>query len=488
MTKPGIPKKSPGDSSNAKHLRASASSSNRRRDALANSASESGICPLCHGVGYLRLNVPPGHPDFGRAVPCQCKAREREEQRLHDLLQASNLGLLTRMTFETFVPEGHGLNPQAQDNLRKAYEKALHYAQEPQGWLILKGSYGCGKTHLAAAIANYQVQRGQPVLFVVVPDLLDHLRAAFAPGSALTFDKRFEAVRTAPLLILDDLGAQSSTPWAQEKLYQILNYRYNAQLPTVISTNCELEDLDPRLRSRLAELEWSAMVQILAPDYRGSGVVRGQSELSSLGLHLEQTFDSFDLREHEPSLETSQRQNLKRVLSTARAYAANPEGWLVLTGGFGCGKTHLAAAIANDRVPNGFPAIFVVVPDLLDYLRAAYAPTSSVSFDRRFDEIRRAPLLVLDDLGTHSATPWAQEKLFQLFDYRYNAELATVITMNSSTELDPRLKTRIMDVKRCQVLEITAPSYRGEPRLPTKGKGQEGAGATRRRRGLGVSG
>ncbi len=488
MTKPGTPKKSPADSSSVKQARASALAPNRRRGPAARrTTNEGGVCPLCHGVGYLRLDVPPGHPDFGRAVPCQCKAKEREEKHLQDLLQASNLGLLTRMTFDTFVPEGHGLNPQAQDNLRRAFAQALHYAQEPQGWLILRGSYGCGKTHLAAAIANYQLQRGQPVLFVVVPDLLDHLRAAFAPGSALTFDKRFDAVRTAPVLILDDLGAQSTTPWAQEKLYQILNYRYNAQLPTVITTNCEMEDLDPRLRSRLAELEWSAMVQILAPDYRGSGVVRGQSELSSLGLHSEQTFDSFDLREHEPGLETSQRQNLKRVLSIARTYAENPQGWLVFTGGYGCGKTHLAAAIANDRLPNGFPAIFVVVPDLLDYLRAAYAPGSNVSFDRRFDEIRRAPLLVLDDLGTHSATPWAQEKLFQLFDYRYNAELATVITMNSSIELDPRLKTRIMDVKRCRVLEIMAPSYRGEPRLPTKGKRPGDTGATRHRRGLGVS-
>jgi DNA replication protein DnaC len=465
----GIQRKNRGDSSNAER------------------AAGSDVCPLCHGFGYLRLDVPPGHPDFGRAVPCQCKAKEREEQRLQDLLQASNLGLLTRMTFDTFVPEGHGLNPQAQDNLRKAYEKALRYAQQPQGWLILKGSYGCGKTHLAAAIANYQVQRGGPVLFVVVPDLLDHLRATFAPGSAITFDKRFDAVRTAPLLILDDLGAHSSTPWAQEKLYQILNYRYNAQLPTVISTNCELEDLDPRLRSRLAELEWSAMVQILAPDYRGSAGAN-QSELSSLGLHGDQTFDSFDLREHEPALETSQRQNLKGALGIAKAYAENPEEWLVFTGGFGCGKTHLAAAIANERVLNGFAAIFVVVPDLLDHLRATFAPGSNVGFDRRFDEIRRAPLLVLDDLGTHSATPWAQEKLFQIFDYRYNSRLPTVITMTREVELDPRLKTRIMDVSRCQVLVITAPNYRGEARLPAKDRRRKDTGATRGRRGLGVSG
>ena len=417
--------------------------------------------------------------------------RELEQQRSQDLLRASNLGLLTRMTFDTFAPEGHGLNAEAQENLRKAYEKAWNYAQQPQGWLILKGGYGCGKTHLAAAIANHQVERGLPVLFVVVPDLLDHLRAAFAPGSVTSFDQRFENVRTAPLLVLDDLGAHSSTPWAQEKLYQILNYRYNGQLPTVITTNYDLEDLDPRLRSRLAELEWSTMVQILAPDYRGSAVVE-QSELSSLALHAQQTFDTFELREGDPAVNSSQRTNLKRSLAIAQAYAKNPEGWLVFSGGYGCGKTHLAAAIAHYRVYNGYPAIFVVVPDLLDHLRATFGPSSSVGFDRRLEEIRRAPLLVLDDLGTHSATPWAQEKLFQIFDYRYNARLPTVITITQDVELDPRLKTRILDVGNCQVLAITAPSYRGTQRLPASaresGKGRRPTGTTRSRTGLGVSG
>nr|MBC7244921.1 ATP-binding protein [Chloroflexota bacterium] len=468
MRKPGTPKRSTESTSSAEQESAEA-------------------CPICRGVGYFRRDVPPGHPDFGRAIPCQCKIREMEQRRLQDLLRASNLGLLTRMTFDTFVPEGHGLNPQMQENLRKAYEKARAYAEHPRGWLILKGGYGCGKTHLAAAIANYQVELGRPVLFVVVPDLLDHLRAAFAPGSASSFDQRFEAVRTAPLLILDDLGTQSSTSWAQEKLYQILNFRYNAQLPTVITTNCELEDLDPRLRSRLVELEWSAMIHILAPDYRASAVVE-QSELSSLGLHTDQTFDRFDLREHDPALNAAQRMNLKRSLHIAKAYAENPEGWLVLTGGFGCGKTHLAAAIANYRVHHGFPALFVVVPDLLDHLRATFAPGSNVGFDRRFEEIRRAPLLILDDLGTHSATPWAQEKLFQIFDYRYNARLPTVITMTRDVDLDPRLKTRILDVSRCQVWEITAPNYRGEARLPDKERERATRATVRGRRSLGVSG
>jgi DNA replication protein DnaC len=445
-------------------------------------------------VGYLRREVPPTDPDFGHPIPCQCKLAERQEQHQRDLWQGSNLGLLTRMTFDTFLPAGHGLNPELQDNLRKAFDRARKYAEEPTGWLVLKGGYGSGKTHLAAAIANHLVERGKSVLFVVVPDLLDHLRTTYAPNSPVSFDQRFEMVRSAPVLILDDLGAHNTTSWAQEKLYQILNYRYNAQLPTVITTNSDIEDLDPRLQSRIAELEWSAMVHILAPDYR-AGANAQQSELSSLGLHSEQTFESFDLQPETRELDPAQRANLRRALATAKAYAENPAGWLVFTGDYGSGKTHLAAGIANHRMFQNYAVVFVVVPDLLDHLRATFSPQSSVGFDRRFEEIRTTPLLVLDDLGTQSATPWAQEKLFQVFDYRYNARLPTVITMTRDVDLDPRLKTRILDTRLCQVFEITAPSYRGRTDVSDRSSRTRGTGLRRstpaaghRGRGVGVSG
>ncbi len=71
-----------------------------------------------------------------------------------------------------------------------------------------------------------------------------------------------------PLLILDDLGAHNSTPWAQEKLFQILNHRYNGRLPTVITANQRLEELDPRIASRLADLGFSQVFEIPAPDFR----------------------------------------------------------------------------------------------------------------------------------------------------------------------------------------------------------------------------
>jgi DNA replication protein DnaC len=387
-------------------------------------------------------------------------AQELETQRLERLRALGNVSHLSRMTFESFVPEGYGLAPDKVRNLHTAFELAYQFAKAPTGWLVLLGGYGCGKTHLAAAIANRCLERGHPVLFVVVPDLLDHLRATFSPTSPVRYDERFDDVRNAPVLVLDDLGAQSTSPWAQEKLYQIFNHRYNARLPTVITSNHDLEEIDLRLRSRMVDPDVATIHTILAPDFRQSGSATDHSELSSLHLLHDKTFKGFDLREQELPPET--RDNLRRAFERALQYAQHPEGWLVLTGEYGCGKTHLAAAIANEREKQGQPVLFIVVPDLLDHLRATFGPASPVTFDKRFEQIRTAPLLVLDDLGTQSASPWAQEKLYQIFNYRYNARLPTVITTSQQVEeWDPRLRTRMLDLGLCTLQHILAPSYRG---------------------------
>ncbi len=421
-------------------------------------------CSICKGKGFLVYDVPPGHPDFNKAVPCRCTQARLAAEQIHNLRSVSNLGALERMTFDSFLPDRNSLPEAIRRDLRQAYEWSRNFAMNPVGWLVLLGGYGAGKTHLAAAIANHQVALGRPVLFVVVPDLLDHLRAAFAPSSETGLDERLEAIREAPLLILDDLGAHNSTPWAQEKLFQIVNHRYNSQLPTVITTNQRLDEIDPRIASRLVD---SQIVDISAPDFRSGqdGITmaeRGGRSLSSLALHGEETFDTFSLR--AAGLQPDQRDNLRQAVTLAMAFAKTPTGWLVFTGTYGCGKTHLAAAIANYQIAAGRPTpMFVVVPDLLDHLRATFSPSSGTTLDRVFEQVRTTSLLILDDLGTESATPWAREKLFQLLNYRYAARLPTVITTyNTLDEIDERLASRMRDTTRCTVHGITAPSYRGD--------------------------
>jgi len=122
------------------------------------------------------------------------------------------------------------------------------------------------KTHLAAAIAHEALDRGERVLFAVVPDLLDHLRATFGPQSTVAYDERFELVRSVPLLVLDDLGAESATPWAREKLYQLINHRYNERLSTVMTTNLKPDMIEPRIYSRLCDPACGMKLTIRAPD------------------------------------------------------------------------------------------------------------------------------------------------------------------------------------------------------------------------------
>ncbi|HET9980351.1 MAG TPA: ATP-binding protein, partial [Ktedonobacterales bacterium] len=224
-------------------------------------ASAPGVCPLCHGAGYVRLDVPVGDPAFGQAIRCQCKEQQIEERDRGTLRRLSNLDPFRDKTFEAFDA--------TLPNLREAYEIARHYADDPLGWLVFRGGYGCGKTHLAAAIANVAEQSGVPVIFAIVPDLLDHLRATFAPNSETAYDALFEKVREVQLLVLDDFGAENSTAWATEKLFQLINYRYNYHMPTVITTNHRLlAHMDERIRSRLADLGLVRHVVIEAADFR----------------------------------------------------------------------------------------------------------------------------------------------------------------------------------------------------------------------------
>jgi DNA replication protein DnaC len=416
-------------------------------------------CPHCHGLGYVSQDVPVGHPLFGRALPCVCRTEEIRSAQVERLKRLSSLGALSVKRFDSFLPEGHSLEAQERQSLRRAYEQCLAFADQPRGWLLLHGGYGCGKTHLAAAIANSHLDRGLPVIFVNTPDLLDHLRSTFSPSSEVNYDELFEQVRGAPLLILDDLGAESPTTWAQEKLYQIFNFRYNEKLPTVVTSNLDLDRLDPRLRSRLVDLDLVRKVLIDAPDFRRAQA-SPETDISSLGLHAHQTFESFDGQRAD--LPREHRAKVQAAFDAARAYAEAPEGWFVLVGHFGAGKTHLAAAIANFRAQRGHPVIFVTAADLLDHLRATFSPDSLVRYDKRFDEIRTAPLLVLDDLALESATPWAREKLFQLIDYRYTASLPTVITTAVERErLDERFASRMLDESLSNIQAITAPAYRG---------------------------
>ncbi|HEX9013250.1 MAG TPA: ATP-binding protein [Anaerolineaceae bacterium] len=425
-------------------------------------------CPICGGVGYIRQELPIHHPDFGKLVMCTCLQKIASKNAQNRLFRLSNLESFQEMTFDMFKTRGRlGLGDDQVKSLANALSLAEQYAANLQGWLLLMGSYGSGKTHLAAAVAGFAVSHGVETLFLTVPDLLDWLRYSYDSPDA-TFEQRFDEIRNVRLLVLDDLGTQNATPWAEEKLFQVINHRYVNKLSTVVTTNLDMAEIDGRISSRLQDADLVSLVRISAPDYRMPNKEMGQSRRTDLPLLDHCTFGNFSLREFE-KLEPDVRQNLEKVFREARQYAEEPSGWLVISGGYFSGKTHLAAAIGNYRLSGGYTVSFWVVAELLDHLRATFSPSSNITYDHLFEEVKTSPLLILDDLGGQSTTPWAQEKLYQILSFRYNASLPTVITtLKTLDEIEPRLRSRMMDRRRCNFLALLAPAYT----FATAGKGE----------------
>ena len=412
-------------------------------------------------MGWVRRDVSVNHPDFGRAFPCLCQMERNETDRLARLQRHSNLGVLRDVTFARLAPTGPGTGPEAHARYDAALRAAQSFAGEPAGSLLFTGGHGTGKTCLAAAAANHLMEQGSPVLFAFVPDLLDQLRGGYADDAALSHDELFDQVKSVPALVLDDIGSHNGTPWAEEKLFQVVNHRYLNGLPTILTSSTPLERLDGRLQSKLTDPRNAVVI-----DMGGAARVRDVS-LGGIpnAMLRSMTFESF-----EPAGRSSTRQDretLAAALSASQTFAQEPDGWLVLVGGPGCGKTHLAVAVANRQFALGGDAFFAFVPDLLDHLRFTFSPDSRVTYDELFDRIKQAPLLIMDDMGSESSTAWADEKLYQIIVHRHNARLPTIITMRGlpSGPAD-RVASRLNDARIVTEVPITAPDYRqtGRPR------------------------
>jgi DNA replication protein DnaC len=234
-------------------------------------------CTTCNNL--RRVRVPPAAPgpngELSRLDWCpDCGHLARRQHRLtvyrrkRDRIEkySQKIGRYACQTFETF---NQRQEEKSTALVRKAYQAALAFSQAPQGWLVLYGPKGTGKSHLAAAIANHLETLPEDerplVMFLTAPDLLDLLRSGYRAGD---YDELLTLCREVDLLILDDLGVEQGTDWATEKLFQIVNYRYQTELPTVVVTNHRLEELESRIRDRLSDDDLCTKFQIVAPTYR----------------------------------------------------------------------------------------------------------------------------------------------------------------------------------------------------------------------------
>lgn len=205
--------------------------------------------------------------EFLRCIPACAKYKVRMEQRrIAKLIGESGMGVRFQMrTFATFREDAA---TETAKRLAQTFCADIKTNPRATG-LMLIGPYGCGKTHLAAAILHRCAEDGTPGMFVVAPDLLAQIRSSYRTGDGRA-DEIVDAAKNTPLLVLDDLGAEKASPWVQEQLYMLINHRYEHMLPTVITTNNDGQELERELGrrtlSRLAEM--TVPIKIKAGDYR----------------------------------------------------------------------------------------------------------------------------------------------------------------------------------------------------------------------------
>ncbi|MBI1291708.1 ATP-binding protein [bacterium] len=200
-------------------------------------------CPKCGGYGYIIDEA------TITARPCDCPAYTEMTLRRRQ----TDAGVPARFSVKTF--EGFEV-PKGEKDLGAIVQMARSYASgfnrgEKSG-ILMRGVPGCGKTHLAVSILHVVVKRGYSARYENFSDLLSKIRDTFNRDSEVSEGDLLEDVDNADLLVLDDLGAEMTSDWVRDRLYLILNRRYENARPVIITTNCSEHELAARVGERIA--------------------------------------------------------------------------------------------------------------------------------------------------------------------------------------------------------------------------------------------
>jgi DNA replication protein DnaC len=232
-------------------------------------------CPDCGGAGWYKEAVPHGHASFGKLFPCRCTLAVRDQhlkgRRLDILskLQGELGGELSLCRLDSFDLR-RSRDAESRASLDFALSAARDFLAAPRRWLYLYGPTGAGKSHLAAAVAIAWADGGiGRVAYASAPALLRYIRAGYKDDTA---DERLIALQLVDLLILDDLGTEYHKPGdsyshTDSTLFELIADRYTYARPTVITSNLAVDDLEPRISSRIKGK--SRLIYVDNDDQRG---------------------------------------------------------------------------------------------------------------------------------------------------------------------------------------------------------------------------
>jgi len=184
--------------------------------------------------------------------------QQRIQERINKLIKDSGLrGRFLNRTFETFhvnevnkhaykIAKDYADNFSAMLPKKSADGMVLPPEKEPNG-LFFTGNYGTGKTHLAAAISNQLLRQGVPVICMTMIDLLARIKQTYDRSDEATEADIMRIYEEVPLLVIDDIGSEQPTEWGSTTIYAIVNARYEAYMPVVVTTNYAGDELIRRM-------------------------------------------------------------------------------------------------------------------------------------------------------------------------------------------------------------------------------------------------
>lgn len=223
------------------------------------------VCEKCGGAGFILTEK--------GAVPCECRADQLLRMRL---ASASIPPRYKNKSIDTF--KGNDKKRKALRNEARAYVKSFkprRKSEIKQGLLFI-GCTGCGKTHLSVGILNAVIQKGNTGYFCNVVDFFMRLRDTYYGDTNYDEKDMIDKVNSVDLLVLDDLGAEKPSEWIRDRLYTLVNRRYESNLPILVTTNKrdveELSDhVGERVVSRLCEM-CAVLDNFPNEDYRMKGL------------------------------------------------------------------------------------------------------------------------------------------------------------------------------------------------------------------------